>query len=243
LIASLILPFSISSISNGWTFGSFWCNMSMGLLIMEQLTKAFVLVLLDFILIAQHQGHIYTLSNFKAFILFAFCWASGVLTALFFISLVSFGHKCDIFWPEFSNTSFSEAFTFTYTICYFIFPVAVLYLLYKQSRKEPFENTQESFEMIRMALYLTIAHVALSSGHMLAQWIFTFHKIPSGIAEPEWKVNLALLTGLIWQTIAVVFPLIYYRYWPEFQKAVTDVIMDTLEYRPLARFENNKVPY
>lgn len=243
LIASLILPFSIPSISNGWTFGSFWCTMTMGLLIMEQFTKVFVLVLLDFTLIAQHQGNVYNLTNFRVLLLFTFCWFSGILMAIFFTTLVSLGNKCDIFWPEFSSASFSEAFTFTYTICYFIFPIAVLYFLYKQIQKKPFENIQESFEMIRMAVYLTTVHIVFSFGHMIAQWIFTFHKMPSDIPEPDWKINLALLTGLIWQMIPIIFPIIYYYYWPEFQRAVMDVIMDTLGYRPVARFENNKVQF
>ncbi|XP_015795307.1 C-X-C chemokine receptor type 2 [Tetranychus urticae] len=240
LLATLNLPFFIASMSNGWSFSSSLCKLFTFTLILEQFAKTFLLSLLGLTSVAQYRGSVYNLTTAKITILLGSIWTSSFVLALTFASLTSPNLNCDLFLSY--DFAFKETFTFTYTICVLFLPIMILSLLLHQSRSEPFEPTESVIELFELTIGLLSVHITLSLGHVIGTWITTFSKVPPGIPEPAWKVQWIMVSGIIWCSLRFVFPIIYTYFWTEFRKGLIAIFTDSLEYRPMARYENSKGP-
>lgn len=238
LLGVLNLPFFISSMSNGWSFSSTLCSFFTFTLIVEQFAKTFLLTLLGLTSVAQYQGSVYNLTEAKMTILLGSIWTSSIVLSLIFTSLTSSQVNCDLFLSY--DFPFKETFTFMYTICVLFLPIMILSLLLYQSRREPFEPTESVIELFELSIGLLTVHIILSIGHVIGVWISTFSKVPPGIPEPEWKVEWIMISGIIWCAQRFVFPIVDSYFWTEFRKGLISIYTDSLEYRPMARYENPK---
>lgn len=237
LIAILNLPFFIASMNSGWTFSKSLCKFLTFTLIMEQFGKAFLLTLLGLTSYAQYRGSVYQITEPKMFLLLASGWIPSILLSWIFTLLLDNKYECDLFCSSYFH--FKETFTFVYTICVLLVPIIILSLLLRQSRSPPFERTESTLELFELTLALLTTHILLTAGHVSSQWINTFYRMPPGYPEPDWKIRWTMIAGMIWFCARIIFPFIYTLLWSEFRKALSIIFFDSLEYRPMARYEQN----
>lgn len=239
LIAVLLLPFFIATMNSGWNYGLKFCELLTFIQITEQFAKAFILSLLGITSYAQYRGSVYQLTKTKMLFLFLSVWIPSLLLSSIFVLLLDERYQCDLFCSSYFH--FKETFTFIYTICVFVVPIIVLVLLLRQSRSPPFERTEAVIELFELTIALLSVHIILTAGHVLGQLINTFHRLPPGFPEPDWKIRWTMFAGIIWYTTRFVFPLVYGLMWTEFRKSALSLFTDIYEYRPMTRFNHNNV--
>lgn len=241
LIAILNLPFFIASMSSGWSFSKGLCKFLTFTLMTEQFAKAFLLTLLGLTSYAQYRGSVYQITKPRMFLLLLSGWIPSILLACIFTLLLDEKYQCDLFCSSYFH--FKETFTFVYTICVLLVPSIVLGLLLRQSRSPPFERTASTLELFELTLALLTTHILLTAGHVTSQWINTFYRLPPAFPDPSWKTRYTMIAGMIWYCSRLVFPFIYTTLWTEFRKALSTIFFDSLEYRPMARFEQNNIAH
>lgn len=237
LIAILNLPFFIASMSNGWSFSKEFCKFLTFTLMTEQFSKAFLLTLLGLTSYAQYRGSVYQITQIKMLLLLASAWIPSLIIASIFNLLLGDKYECDLFCSSYFY--FKETFTFVYTICVLLVPIIVLALLLRQSRSPPFERTESTLELFELTIALLTTHILLAAGNVTSQWINTFYRLPPAFPEPKWKLHWTMIAGMIWFCSRIIFPFIYALIWTEYRKALTTIFVDSLEYRPMARYEQN----